>query len=177
MQETASQALISVYLERREALLRFLTVRTGSQAQAEDLIQDVFLRLQAMGASEAADIRNPQAFLYRLASNLFLDRLKYDQRRGRRDDEWRRSQADDVAGEDVADAPSAEDAVWARLKLDRIIAALDGLTPNCRQAFRLHKLEGRSHAETAEAMGLSRSAVEKYVSAALKHLLREVGWP
>lgn len=177
MQETASQSLIRAYLERREALLRFLVVRTGSQAQAEDLIQDVFLRLQALGETETGEIRNPQAFLYRLASNLFLDRLKHDQRRGRRDDEWRRSQADDVAGEDVADAPSAEDTVWARLKLDRIVAALEDLTPNCRQAFRLHKLEGRSQAETAEAMGLSRSAVEKYVSTALKHLLREVGWP
>lgn len=177
VRETASQALISAYLERREVLLRFLVVRTGSSAMAEDLIQDVFLRIQALSEDEAAEVRNPQAFLYRLASNLFLDRLKQDQRRGRRDDEWRRSQSGEIGGEDTADAPSAEDATWARLKLERIIAALDGLAPNCRQAFRLHKLESRSHAETAQTMGLSRSAVEKYVSAALKHLLKEVGWP
>jgi len=43
-----------------------------------------------------------------------------------------------------------------------------------RQAFRLHKLEGLSHAETARRMNISVSAVEKHISAALKLLLRKI---
>ncbi len=55
------------------------------------------------------------------------------------------------------------------------MAALDELPPQCRKAFRLHKLDGLSHAETAAAMGISRSAVEKHISAALKFLLARLG--
>jgi RNA polymerase sigma-70 factor (ECF subfamily) len=43
------------------------------------------------------------------------------------------------------------------------------------RAFRLHKLEGLSQAETARAMGISVSAVEKHLSAALKSLTRTLG--
>jgi DNA-directed RNA polymerase specialized sigma24 family protein len=42
------------------------------------------------------------------------------------------------------------------------------------RAFRLHKLEGLSHAETARAMGISVKVVEKHVSAALKALTRRL---
>ncbi len=39
-----------------------------------------------------------------------------------------------------------------------------------REAFRLHKLEGLSHAETARAMNMSRSSVEKYISTCLRRI-------
>ena len=53
-----------------------------------------------------------------------------------------------------------------------MLAALDELTPACRRAFRLHKLDGLSHAQTAAAMGVSKSTIEKHIGAALKHLLK-----
>ena len=58
-------------------------------------------------------------------------------------------------------------------QLEKIVAALNGLSPACRRAFRLHKFDGLSHVEVAAVMGISRSAIEKHVSAALKHLIRE----
>jgi DNA-directed RNA polymerase specialized sigma24 family protein len=42
------------------------------------------------------------------------------------------------------------------------------------RAFRLHKLDGMSHAQTAQVMGLSVKAVEKHISAALKALTRSM---
>jgi RNA polymerase sigma-70 factor (ECF subfamily) len=69
------------------------------------------------------------------------------------------------------DEPPADEAVDARLRLGRLLAAVEAMPPQTRRAFRLHKLQGLSHAETAAAMGVSRSAVEKHVSAALKFLL------
>ncbi len=48
---------------------------------------------------------------------------------------------------------------------------LRDLPPATRRAFELHKLEGRTHAETAALMGISRSGVEKHMMAALKFLL------
>lgn len=177
MQPNAKAALMDAYLERRDALVRFFALRTGSAAQGEDVVQDIWFRLDAMTPEAAAKVRSPAAFLYRLGSNLMLDRVRALRRGSQRDDAWSQSQVSLVGGDVVADQPSAEDAAWARLKLGRVVAALEGLPDKTRQAFRLHKLDGLSHSETAETMGVSRSAVEKYVSAALKHLLREVGWP
>ena len=169
--------LLDAYLERRVALTRFFALRTRSDDQAEDIVQDIFLKIQAMSPGAMAQVQSPAAFLYRLGSNIMLDRARGQNRRDRRDDDWVKSSGVFGVGDAIADEPSAEDATWARLKLGRVIAAIQTLPTNAQTAFRLHKLEGMTHAETAEAMGMSRSAVEKYVSATLQHLLREVGWP
>jgi RNA polymerase sigma factor (sigma-70 family) len=177
VQPDTSHGLLEVYLDRRLALTRFFTLRTGSDALAEDIVQDIFLKLQAMAPESVAAVQSPAAYLYRLGSNIMLDRARGKRRSDRRDDDWVKSGGVYGLGDAIADEPSAEDAAWARLKLGRVIAAIGSLPDNARTAFRLHKLEGLTHAETAQAMGVSRSAVEKYVSATLKHLLREVGWP
>lgn len=44
------------------------------------------------------------------------------------------------------------------------------LPPRTQEVFRVHKLEGLSHAETAARLGVSKSAVEKHMIAVLKHL-------
>ncbi len=166
--------LIKVYLERRVALIRYFTVRLGSAAQAEDLAQDIYLKIAGFSDDDIAQVNNPAAFLYRLGTNLMLDRLKQVRRSVARDDDWRRSQAVDVGGEDAADLPPADEALAAKQKLEIIIEALNDLSPACRRAFRLHKFDGLGHAETAQAMGISKSGVEKHVSAALKHLLSKL---
>ena len=76
---------------------------------------------------------------------------------------------------DIADAADAEAAACARLRLERLIQALGALPPMTRQVFWLHKLEGLTHPETAKRLQISKSAVEKHVSLALKHLLLKVG--
>lgn len=172
----ARQTLNDAWLAGRPALVRFLTARTGSAAAAEDLVQDVWLRIGALDEAAVAEVRQPTAFLYRMAANLALDRYKAQRRAGARDLEWRRASAA-PSGDDAADAPTAEDAVWARLKLEKVMAAVERMPTKAACAFRLHKLEGLSQAEVAERMGVSRSAVEKYVSASLKELLLRVGWP
>ncbi len=163
--------LIKVYLERRDALIRYFTLRLGSAAQAEDLAQDIYLKIAGFSEEDIAAVNNPAAFLYRLGTNLMLDRIKQVRRSVARDDDWRRSQAVDVGGEDAADIPAADEALAAKQKLEIIVQALNDLSPPCRRAFRLHKFEGLSHAETAQAMGISKSGVEKHISAALKHLI------
>ena len=77
--------------------------------------------------------------------------------------------------EEISEASPADSVVDARQRLDRIIEAVNQLPPPAREAFRLHKLEGLSHAETAAAMNLSRSSVEKYIMTCLKQILTKVG--
>lgn len=172
---SAQSLVLETYLERRSALLRFFAQRTGSDALAEDIVQDIFLKVQAMTPGAMTEVRSPAAYLYRLGSNIMLDRARGRRRSDRRDEDWAGAAGGRLPSE--TDEPSPEDAVWARLKLARVITAIRDLPPNAQTAFRLHKLEGLTHAEVAATMGLSRSAVEKHVAGVIKHLLREVGWP
>lgn len=159
--------LLASYLERRDDLRRFFLAKLGPDADVEDLVQDLYLKVVGL---HDQPVRNPAAFLYRLANNLMLDRLRQGRRAGARDAQWASHTRTSVGGEDVADAPTAEDAVIARQGLDRVLAALRTLSPRTRQIFRLHKFEGLSYAETAARLGITKSAVEKQISLALGHL-------
>ena len=162
--------LIAAYLRKRADLLRFFTLRTGSAAAAEDVVQDLFVKISEMEAP--ADLRSPEAFLYRMGSNLMLDRAKAQRRQAARDHAWSRVDAGE-GPEPVAHEPPADDALAARQRLARLVAALDRLPPRVATAFRLHKFEGLSHSEVAARLGVSRSAVEKYIMTALKALVTE----
>jgi RNA polymerase sigma factor (sigma-70 family) len=162
-------ALIAVYLDRRAELIRFFTLRLRSPTQAEDLVQDIYLRLQGLELAEPP--RNPAAYLYRIGSNLMLDRIRGERRSAARDEAWRDSQRTTIGAEEIAEEPAADVAVAARQRLAAIVAAVADLPPLTQRVFHLHKFEGMTHAETAAALGISKSSVEKHVMAALKRLV------
>jgi RNA polymerase sigma factor (sigma-70 family) len=162
-------SLIGLYMERRADLLRFFTMRLRSPAAAEDLVQDIYVRLS--GLEQPPEIQNPMAYLYRLGSNLMLDRLRGERRTANRDGAWLDSQTTRVGLHEVSPEPSAEATVAARQRLALLTEALKDLSPQTQRVFRMHKFEGLSHPEVAAAIGISRSAVEKHMMAALKHLL------
>lgn len=166
--------LLAAYLERRGNLVRFLAARAGSLAAAEDLAQELYFKIAAR-RDGAAEVGAPVAMLYRMALNLMLDRARGEVRSAARDTAWRQLARTEVGGVDVADDPAADDAVASAQRLRQLVAAVQHLPPQAGRAFRLHKLEGLSHAETARAMGLSVKAVEKHVSAALKALTAKLG--
>ena len=98
----ADAGLRAIFLEQRAMLLRLLTARLGSREDAEDALQDMWLRVEQLADQPVAQ---PAAFLYRVATNLATDRRIAASRRGARDT------ACDViglpvtaAGKDVGDA-------------------------------------------------------------------------
>ena len=168
MEQQGRSALVALYLERRTDLVRFFTLRLRSPAAAEDLVQDIYVRLT--GLDDTADIQNPVGYLYRLGSNLMLDRLRGERRGASRDGAWLDAQSLQVGAEMVTPEPSAETVVADRQRLALLLRALEELGPQTQRVFRLHKLEGLSHPEVAKTLGLSRSSVEKHMMAALRHL-------
>lgn len=167
--------LLSAYMERRAELVRYFRVRLRSAEAAEDLVQDIYLKIMDR-SGEVID--NPAAYLYRLGTNLMLDRIKVRRRADARDAQWRGAHALDVGGVQIAEEAPADEAAAAKLQLAKILEAVKSLPPAAQEAFRLHKLEGLSHAETAQAMGVSRSSIEKYMMASLKLIVAKVGrWP
>ena len=159
-------SLLETYLERRPDLIRFFTLRLRSAAAAEDVVQDIYVRLSAL--DPRTQIHNPVGYLYRLGSNLMLDRLRGERRTAVRDASWRDSNRTLVGSEEIADEPSAEQAIAARQRLDSIVALLKELPQQTQRVFLMHKFEGLTHPEVAQALGISRSAVEKHVMTALK---------
>nr|WP_296600287.1 RNA polymerase sigma factor [Phenylobacterium sp.] len=165
--------LLEIYLERRANLVRFFAARSGSTAAAEDLAQELYVKLATR--DQAVTAENPVALIYRIATNVMLDRARGEARAVARDAAWRRVAHASEGGEDVADEAPADEAVASRQRLRQLVDAVGDLPPQMQRAFRLHKLEGRSHAETAQAMGLSVKSVEKHISAALKALTAKLG--
>ena len=164
---SAPEGLIGEYVRSRDALVRFLTARTGSAAEAEDIVQDLFLKVQTLDPSR---IENPTAFFYRLASNLHVDRLRSARRRTARNESYADIHTDKMGGELVAATPDPVQILESRQALRQLMEAVELLPPQCRRVFTLHKLEGLSYAEVASTLGISKSAVEKHMISALKKL-------
>jgi RNA polymerase sigma-70 factor (ECF subfamily) len=161
-------ALLEAYFARRADLLRFFTLRLRSAAAAEDLVQDIYVRIA--GSAVEGEVRNPASYLYRLGSNLMLDRLRGERRSAARDAAWRQSHRSFAREAEVAEEPDPVNALAARQRLAAVLEVIGSLSPQTQRVFRMHKLEGLSHAEVAKALGISRSAVEKHMIAALKRL-------
>jgi RNA polymerase sigma-70 factor (ECF subfamily) len=108
--------------------------------------------------------------LYRMAVNLMVDHVRSVQRSSRRNAEWRRDTHASLGGVDVAADPPADEALATKERARLLAQAVAELPPQMGRAFRLHKLEGLSQAETAERMGVSRKMVEQHIGLAIRRL-------
>ncbi|WP_409309799.1 sigma-70 family RNA polymerase sigma factor [Pseudomonas putida] len=141
-------------------LVSFLSARLGSRQAAEDVAHDAYLRVLERTGSE--QIEHPRAFLYRTALNLVVDRHRRQLVR----------QAEPLDALDT-DSRLHSSELQHDLQLDQRLAlmqkALDELSRPCRDSFLLRKIEGLSHQQIAERLGISRSLVEKHIVNAMKH--------
>jgi RNA polymerase sigma factor (sigma-70 family) len=154
------------YLNERRSLLKLFLSKTRCREMAEDLVQDIALRLASLTMEELRRIEQPIAYLYQIGRNLWLDRLRGDSRSAQRDRAWQDTRTDRLYGDSVCTTPDPEAALATRQKAERMEAQLATMPPRRREAFRLHRLEGLSQSEVAARTGQSRSAVEKHVSGA-----------
>ncbi len=152
-------------------LRRTLVARAGADA-AEDLLQDLYLKIRQF--DPAQPVANANAYLYRLTFNLIIDFQRSGMRRSARDDRWHRDGAVVRGGVDLAPTPGAEQALAAKQDLAKVLSALSDLPRQTQRVFKLHKFQELSYRETALALGISVSAVEKHMSRALKRLILAV---
>ncbi len=169
---TGDSPLVQAFFERRENLLLFLAARTRCMATAEDLLQDLYLKLLATEAG--AEVRAPAALLYRMAANLLIDNVRSAQRSSRRNAQWRLEGRASLGREEIVEEPAADEVIIAKERARQLAEAVAALPPQMSRAFRLHKLEGLSQAQTADAMGVSVKTVEHHIQAAMKHLTQRL---
>lgn len=150
----------------RAKLLRFLTLRLGRQEDAEDCLQDLWLKLFAINTGPIAD---PAPYLFRIADNLAIDRLRSHRRRVHRDDAWQATRLGYPPGAD--DQPSAERMLAGRERLRRMEEVLATLPERTSTAFRRFRIDGVPQKEIARDFGITVSAVEKHIQKALRVVL------
>jgi len=134
--------------------------RTGSRAEAEDVVQEVFVRL-ARSPDRLAAVRNPRAYLLRMTHNAAIDSRK---KRGAH-------QPLDEALQLAEIDPGTEEHVDAQ----RISALLLDLSDNQREAVFLRIFVGLSFTEIGSATGVSRFTAASRYRLAIRRLRKLLG--
>jgi RNA polymerase sigma-70 factor (ECF subfamily) len=164
MQESG---LEQVFLASRPKLLRYVRTRLGDVADAEDCLQDLWIKLGRLESGPTAD---PLAYLFRMAENLVIDRRRSGQRRARREDDWTAMHS--AGAPNIAREPSAERVMIDRERLRMVEQVLDELPDRTARAFRMFRVEQIPQKQIADILGISVSAVEKHLQRAYSAVLQ-----
>jgi RNA polymerase sigma-70 factor (ECF subfamily) len=152
------------FVSHRGLLFTVAYEMLGSAADADDVVQESWLRWDAMGDAARADVRDPRAFLVRIVTRKALDRLRSNARR--REDyvgEW--------LPEPLLTAPDvAEDVELAESVSIAMLTVLETLGPVERAVFVLREVFDVPYDEIAEAVGKSAAAVRQIAHRAREHV-------
>jgi RNA polymerase sigma factor (sigma-70 family) len=153
----SSQALLRLFTEQRTPLNKFFLRRTAHAWDAQDMVQEVYLRLLTADRQSEEAIRNPEAYLYTIATNLLREHATQRER----------APAGHDALEDVlerftvpCEAEAGVDRAALKRRLAQIIARL---SPKCRAAMVLHYRDELGYREIAERLNISANMVKKYI--------------
>jgi RNA polymerase sigma-70 factor (ECF subfamily) len=161
----APSGLTRLLAEMRPQLERFMRARGCEANEVDDLVQDLFVKVEELRSGPVA---NPRAYVFRIAANLVLDARRGRRRQQSRDDGWARARYG--AELESAPDPSPEDIAVSRDLFARVEAALGAMPQRTAEILRLYRLEGLPQKAIAERFGLSLSAVEKHLQRAYRAL-------
>ena len=152
-----SSAIARIYQDYNGMIRRYLRVNLRSNEDAEDLLQETFVRFQKHQA--AADIDKPKNFLFTIARNLMIDRKRHQ----------KVSEVDPAQEiEDLMDPlSSVERQAVAKEHISALCEAVAELPPQCRRVFILRKFYHLSHKEIADQLAISVRTVEKHLALGL----------
>lgn len=157
----AFDALFMLYFPK---IKTFLSGFLNYEAEAEDLAQDVFIKLWRVRTS-LAEVRNLNAYLYRIAKNTLYTYL----------DQKINLSVENI--EDITDAPTideVEELVYATELQELIDVAIEHMPEQRKNVFSLSRKQGLSNDEIASLLNISKRTVETHISAALSTLRKVV---
>jgi len=156
--------LVEAFRENERDLIHFLMLRLKSAFAAQDLAQELYVRVR--NHEDTEEIRNGRAYLFRMAQNLAVDHLRKEARHAELQEEAGR-----FLNEGMSPA-TPERIVLAREELARMERALAELPPLTRKIFALSRFEEKPQREIAVLVGLSPAGVFKHIRRAMDHLSR-----
>jgi RNA polymerase sigma-70 factor (ECF subfamily) len=161
------EALEAIFREHHGSIFRAAYRITGNAADAEDVLQTVFMRL--LRRDEQPDLSNSAgSYLHRAAVNAALDMLRRRKRA-------RAVDLDEVGDELVDTANQPERNRGNRELSRRLRAALTQLSPRQAEIFTLRYLEGLGNLEIARMLGSSQTSIAVILHRARHRLQKELG--
>jgi RNA polymerase sigma-70 factor, ECF subfamily len=162
-----SEAFRALVERHSRAVYRLAHRMTGSPHDAEDVVQETFLKAyRQLGRFESR--ANFGTWLHRIAVNCSIDLI-----RGRRHQEAGHDASDletlDTVDESRVD-PSPERLMLSTEVKEQVTRAMDGLTPMERAAFVLRHFEGQSIEEISRALGLKANAAKHSIFRAVRKM-------
>ncbi|MPZ95389.1 MAG: RNA polymerase sigma-70 factor [Propionibacteriales bacterium] len=152
------------FVAHRNLLFTVAYEMLGSAADAEDVVQETWLRWAGAGAAARADVRDPRAYLVRIVTRQALNRLRTMARR--REDyvgEW--------LPEPLLTSPDvAEDVELAESVSFAMLTVLETLGPTERAVFVLREVFETPYDEIAEAVGKTPAGVRQIAHRAREHV-------
>jgi RNA polymerase sigma-70 factor (ECF subfamily) len=167
MTDTSPTDLVAEAFEAQRDRLRAVAYRVlGSHADAEDVVQEAWLR---WSAADRAEVREPRAYLVRVTTRLAIDRLRQVKARGEAYvGPWLPEPYVTDFGDTVPD--TAERAVLADSVSLAVLVVLESLSPVERAVFVLREAFGYPHADIAAMLDRSEPAVRQLAGRARRHV-------
>ena len=152
------------FVAHRSLLFTVAYEMLGSAADAEDVVQEAWLRWADLGAQVQADVRDPRAYLVRIATRQTLNRLRTQARR-------REEYVGPWLPEPLLTSPDvAEDVELAESVSIALLTVLETLGPVERAVFVLREVFETPYDEIAEAVGRAPATVRQIAHRAREHV-------
>jgi len=146
-----------LFREHNEALLRFLAARLHSHQEAKEVAQEAYVKLLNLDRHQA--ISYQRAFLFKIAANLAVDRIRGRERNVRA--------RETGLFDELREAHTPEHEAAVEQEVEQLEKLIGELPAKCRQAFLLYKIQGLEFSEVAARMALSERMVRDYVVRAI----------
>lgn len=133
--------------------------RRVSEADSDDLVQEVFLKLQSAQLDKSID--NVEGYLFRTAHNVLISRYRKQTTRAEMlHDQW-------AEGQDIIDPISPERIAIGQEEYQRVLSAIRNLPPRTREAFELHRFGNLTYQAIGQRMGITKESVKDLMHRAL----------
>ena len=157
----------TIYLRHRRELIQYATLILSSHADAEDIVQDAYLRLSP--ENTRASMSEYKSYLFRVVRNLAFDRL-----RRRRLEISHSTQATPWWGLPQSN-PTPEEQMLVSDQIRQIEALLLNMSKDKRLALEMYRFGGYRIEDIAKHLSISSSAAHRLIQSALTELLHKVG--
>ncbi len=156
---TQTKLISSLYKENIEALRLYLMHYTADRMKAEDMAQDVFIKLMNMG--DMLSEERAKGLLFSVAKNMIIDDARHESFVRKATDQYAQTASQFYQDSDPLECREIAEAESSKLR---------ALPRQMAEVYRLTRFEGKTSAELAEQMHLSKRTVEYHLFMARKEI-------